>query len=71
MGCSYKIHNNGEGETGGGRYHCLHSDCVQDVNMMFMTRGTVSFFCLVTLREIVWEGADMLSGTNELGMFDD
>jgi hypothetical protein len=49
----------------------LHSDCVQDVNMMFMTRGTVSFFYLVTLHEIVWEGADMLSGTNELGMFDD
>jgi hypothetical protein len=57
---------NVEGATGGGRYHCLHSDCVQDVNTMLMTREPVSFSCLVMLREIVWEGLHMLSGMNEL-----
>lgn len=34
--------------------------------MMLMTRGPVSFSCIVTLRVIVWEDLDMLSGTTKL-----
>ena len=34
--------------------------------MMLMTGGPISFSCIVTLREIVWEDLDMLSGTTKL-----